>query len=138
MTDKQYLISKKEIDETIFSMEGAGKPINEIIDILQSLPMVSAEPVAWAIRIGNSPNWSYCDTESDADFYGKRSVMRYEKKPLFASPQALTPITADDVTDEMVKSYINEAKSIDIATANINKSIMAAAYNAVIKNRSEA
>lgn len=45
------------------------------------------EAVAWMIRIGDAPHWSYCETESDADFYGKQSGMRYEKKPLFTEAQ---------------------------------------------------
>jgi hypothetical protein len=48
---------------------------------------VAAEPVAWMIRIGDSNVWSYTQLESDADFYGKQSGMKYEKRPLYAAPQ---------------------------------------------------
>jgi hypothetical protein len=47
----------------------------------------AAEPVAWMIRIGDSNVWSYTQLESDADFYGKQSGMKYEKRPLYAAPQ---------------------------------------------------
>jgi hypothetical protein len=46
------------------------------------------EPVAWQIRIGDSPDWGWSDTESDADFYGKQSGLRYEKRPLYTTPPA--------------------------------------------------
>jgi hypothetical protein len=48
---------------------------------------VAAEPVAWMIRIGDSNVCSYTQLESDADFYGKQSGMKYEKRPLYAAPQ---------------------------------------------------
>jgi len=46
------------------------------------------EPIAWRIRRGASNIWSYCETESDADFYGGAGGMRYVKEPLY-SAQAL-------------------------------------------------
>lgn len=90
--------------------------------LLQSLPMVDSEPVSLRDAV-----FKVCEGYTLHE--GARKIL---ETALFASPQALTPITAADVTDEMVESYINEAKNIDIATANINKSIIAAAYNAVI------
>jgi hypothetical protein len=30
--------------------------------------------------------WSYVSPESDADFYGKQSGLKYEKEPLFTHP----------------------------------------------------
>jgi hypothetical protein len=47
-----------------------------------------AQPVAWMIRIGDSNVWSYTQLESDADFYGKQSGMKYEKRPLYTAPAA--------------------------------------------------
>lgn len=134
-----YLITEAQRDqfpELIDSLlYGTQKDVlvakNAIIAMLQSLPVVDSEVLATVTDVPPA--------------FGYSTYIRWHNSPpprtgtrLYTSPQALTPITADDVTDEMVKSYINEAKSIDIATANINKSIMAAAYNAVIKNRSEA
>jgi hypothetical protein len=49
---------------------------------------VRAEPVAWMIRIGDSNVWSYTQLESDADFYGKQSGLKYEKRPLYTAPAA--------------------------------------------------
>lgn len=48
----------------------------------------SAEPVAWRFRIGAQNLWSYCDDESDADFYIKQSGRReVTKQPLYAHPK---------------------------------------------------
>jgi hypothetical protein len=51
-------------------------------------PAPAQEPVAWQIRIGDSPDWAWADTEADADFYGKQSGLRYEKRPLNTTPPA--------------------------------------------------
>jgi hypothetical protein len=47
-----------------------------------------AKPVAWMVRIGDSDVWSYTQLESDADFYGKQSGLKYEKRPLYTAPTA--------------------------------------------------
>lgn len=44
-----------------------------------------AQPVAWRVRIGASDMWGYCDTESDADFIGRQSGLKYEKQPIYAA-----------------------------------------------------
>ncbi|TDY26262.1 hypothetical protein B0G81_6772 [Paraburkholderia sp. BL6665CI2N2] len=44
--------------------------------------------VAWMLRIGDSDVWTYTRLESDADFYGKQSGLKYEKRPLYAAPTA--------------------------------------------------
>jgi hypothetical protein len=51
-----------------------------------AIPRTSAEALAWRLRIGDSDMWSWADSESDADFHGKQSGMRYEKQPLYAEP----------------------------------------------------
>jgi hypothetical protein len=48
----------------------------------------ASEAVAWRYRIGSQNLWSYCDTESDADFYIKRSAGQVVvKEPLYASSE---------------------------------------------------
>lgn len=59
-------------------------------------PAQSAEPVTWALRIGDSPSWAYMQLESDADFYGKQSGLKYEKRPLYAAPQPTQPAKAGE------------------------------------------
>jgi hypothetical protein len=49
---------------------------------------LESEAVAWQLRIGDSPDWSFCSEEWQADFYGKQSGLRYEKRPLY--PRALS------------------------------------------------
>jgi hypothetical protein len=45
------------------------------------------KPVAWRLRIGSQNLWSYCETESDADFYIKQSgIAKFEKQPLYLRP----------------------------------------------------
>lgn len=48
--------------------------------------VASGKAAAWRIRIGESDMWGYCETESDADFLGKQSGLKYEKQPLFRTP----------------------------------------------------
>ena len=50
-----------------------------------ALSATVAQPVAWRIKIGDSDIWGYCDSESDADFYGNASGIRYVKEPLYAA-----------------------------------------------------
>ena len=57
----------------------------------------TAEPVAWRVRIGDSPTWGYCDAEWQADFYGRQSGLKYIKEKLYAAPVAETEQTADTV-----------------------------------------
>jgi len=45
-----------------------------------------ARPHSWLLRIGDSNVWTYCGgDESDADFYGQRSEMPYEKLALYTA-----------------------------------------------------
>jgi hypothetical protein len=68
------------------------------------------EPVAWLIRIGAAPHWSYCEAEADADFYGKQSGMRYEKKPLYAAPPRREPLTDEEVGRLTVFDRLNHVE----------------------------
>jgi hypothetical protein len=54
-----------------------------------------------------------------------------DKTPLYASPNLRKLITVDDVTEAMVKDY--SACFSNVAGAD-NKSMLVAAYNAVINN----
>jgi hypothetical protein len=98
----------------------------DAMEMLQSLPMVSAEPVAW--RRFDDIAWHVELTTND-DYDGW--------DPLYTSPQALTPISADDVTDEMYNEW-QKVFGESITYCPKDSEIMAAAYNAVIKHRSEA
>ena len=59
-------------------------------------PVPVQEPVAWQIRIGDSDDWSWLDSEEAADFYGKQSGLRYEKRPLYTAPQPVPVKTYHD------------------------------------------
>lgn len=106
--------------------------------LLQSLPMVSGEPVAWrryeeafnCHNITANPKVS-----TDKSF-----------EPLFTSPQALTKISADDVTDEMLDAYFVEYASdgtttwrdCDPSIIQVAKKACASIVDSVINHRSEA
>jgi hypothetical protein len=57
-------------------------------DALLAAAGKEAVAVAWMVRIGDSDVWSYTQLESDADFYGKQSGLKYEKRPLYTAPAA--------------------------------------------------
>ena len=87
--------------------------------------LVDSEPVAYMryVERGHAPDdyWTdleICDVDTKDAF------------PVYTSPQALTPITADDVTDEMVSAYHTTTSSSKEAILRI--------VNAWIKHRSEA
>lgn len=41
---------------------------------------VALSEEVWGIRIGDSDRWAYTNSESDADFWGKQSGLKYEKR----------------------------------------------------------
>lgn len=118
MTDKLYLVAANKIAELIANAKDYDA--EKISALLQSLPMVEGEPVAELLLSRG----------------GHGIVVEWHKTvpvgaKLYTSPQPLQPITAEMVTDEMVKLvHKNRLHS--------EAEIIAAIYNAVIKNRSEA
>ena len=128
------------------------------LDMLQSLPEVQptvtqSEPVAYMFQTDEG-----IEIGGLAPLPSNRDLLEIDKQgvtviPLYTSPK-LTPITANDVTDEMVTAYLAAQRaSVDEADrlwgrvpggglrTNTVKSAcqagLAAAYNAVIKHRSE-
>jgi hypothetical protein len=45
-----------------------------------------SEPVAWRVQVGDSNIWGYVENESDADFHGKLSGLKYKKQSLYTTP----------------------------------------------------
>jgi len=41
---------------------------------------VALSEEVWGVRIGDSDRWAYTNSESDADFWGKQSGLKYEKR----------------------------------------------------------
>jgi hypothetical protein len=122
-TPEQLIMTTAQRDGFIQALMGDGDT-NEAVAMLQSLPMVSAEPVG---RIIASPANTYVEVEWVNDCIPDAGAT------LYISPQALTPITPDDVTDEMVQQWkLSGAESYE------PKKDIAAAYNAVRKHRGEA
>lgn len=126
MTDKLILTTAQRAG-FIQALNGDGDT-EVAIAMLQSLPMVQGEPVAYRQKrlLGKNKHWHYDAHEINPDYL-------HEFEPLYTSPQPLQTITADDVTDDMVRvmSYFH-------GYAPTDKEVIAAAYNAVIKHRSEA
>ena len=99
MTDKlilttaqreQSLTAFKEVDALLSKLnQPRHRGLEAAIAMLQSLPMVEGEPVAFVMGI-------YADTSDEI------SVSLPRGMALYALPQPLQPITADDVADQMV------------------------------------
>lgn len=49
----------------------------------EAMSSPKVEPVAWRVQIGDSDVWGYGETESEADFHGKQSGLKYKKQPLY-------------------------------------------------------
>lgn len=133
MTD-QLIMTTAERDLTLEALRiqwnaapaDAEPKINEARNMLQSLPMVTGEPVAYLAHFYIEPT---IHTEAEDGFDVVEPIAE-GAFPVYTSPQALAPITVDDVTDEMVDEYHK-----DIAFSQYAKLIITAAYNAVIKHR---
>ena len=107
--------------------------LNAAIDMLQSLPMVSGAPVAWMVttEMQDGTRSTYPTT---GRYKHVRDVCDFgEPIPLYTHAQPLTPITADDVTDEMRTEFQTNS-----TFGGLSIDLIVAAYNAVIKHRSEA
>ena len=144
---EQLILTTVQRDQVVERLTYGG--INqESITMLQSLPMASAEPMAWFENEGFMPdvgnkkvdiNWGDGTFSSRviANQFPWHKLFnpyivewRYSDKP---SPQPLRTIKADDVTAEILS-----APNTNTHPASSRAEILAAAYNAVIKNRSEA
>lgn len=123
MTDK-LIMTTAERDDILHALSvpehADDGEIATAIAMLQSLPMVSGEPAAWRHDHG--------EENGGFEYYEEASCDKCQ--PLYTSPQALTPITADDVTDEMV----HESCFINVFNA---KQQIATVFNLVNKHRSE-
>lgn len=137
MTDKLYLITEAQHDLLHKVIANAAcshfitdRPlIIEADKMLQSLPMVDREPVAWM-----NPNSPYSvmttNQKEHNEFQYSDEFLAGHTQPLYTSPQALTPITAADITDEMVEYIATHLR--------VKREIMALSINSWIKHRSEA
>ena len=135
MTEKLYLITEAQRQQLCELIEKDGFSNKPATDMLQSLPMVSGEPVAWLIttELQDGTRRTYAATGKyshvkDACDFGN-------PVPLYTHAQPLQPITADEITPEIVAAYGANFNSWD--TPSYAEQIEAA-YNAVIKHRSEA
>ena len=121
---KQYIITEAERDSWLAIMRNnlQDPDAYDAITELQSLPELTEEPVATMRSI-------------NAD--GEQRFIDWHKKPtppagtnLYTSPQPLHPITAEDVTDEMMTTYKDNVKNSHSLHA---LDMLVSAYNAEIK-----
>jgi hypothetical protein len=95
--------------------------------------MVDSEPVATVKSWTNGSYWRNYKLDWNKDVP--------EGTKLYTSPQALTQISADDVTDEMVKEIFPTSATSFSRKSGTYKKIardIANIYNAVLKHRGEA
>lgn len=147
MTEPTYLLTEADKDYFIKciktlctgSHSDVTKTAQTLQGMLQSLHMVSGEPVAWTWDTMGSGGMSGYRIAHFQINKPKKTTTMFDLTPLYTSPQALTPITADDVTPAMLKEWNKIFGLGDMSVASPKDGeIMAAAYNAVIKHRSEA
>ena len=151
MTDKLYLITESQRDTLLVSLGMATPKTNSALDVivgsrlvaeadmLQSLPMVASQPVTIdteAVQVlarrtyRQHKNSIRGQQITEADSFENHLIWATAK--LYTSPQALTQISADDITDEMLKYFTDQYKC---GSVNCNEDEIVAAYNAVIKHR---
>ena len=153
-----YLITEAQIEELykVLPDNDWGKSLEVT---LQSLPMVDSEPPRGVPNLEDFAK-QLCTEHGSLDIYetvyrdqgnsytpysgqpawstyvldAEYALNAYEKcAKLYTSPQAPTPITSDDVTDEMLLVFLDA-----LDTPMNYRATLAAAYNAFIKNRNEA
>lgn len=132
------------------ALEHYGNPLTKRQkDMLQSLPMVDGEPVAWRWDVMSDSEHYKCKgakagvyLEDPASLGIPIAHPSYKWTKLYRSPQPLQPITADDVTDEMLDAYlIDDVADWRTFTPELQRSakqVVVRIYNAVIKNRTKA
>lgn len=118
---KTYAITEEQRAKVIEALSHPHGFRAEARGIMQSLPLITGEPVAWRRFDAIDVAWRVELTTND-DYDGW--------EPLYTSPQALTPITAADITDEMVEYIATHLR--------VKREIMALSINSWIKHRSEA
>lgn len=132
------IVLEKNIDGT-YSQGMTRIKFNAFCAGLQSLPMVSGEPVGW--NIYSPVDGELLFLEEDESSMQRRKKAGYRVVPCFEASQPLKPITEKDVTDEMVSAIENAMLAIpnvdNLGDDEFNRHGAAALFNAVIKNRSE-
>ena len=119
MTDKLYLITAQKIAELIANAKDYNA--EKIAMLLQSLPMVDSVPICHLrARTASTPWNSFEPVPRDMD----------NAFPVYTSPQALTQISADDVTDEMINDCLPHWMMTELEDV---REIFVQIYNAVIK-----
>ena len=108
MTDKLYLMTEAQHTQLVVALGihpdfDADNLVDSATEMLQSLPMVEGEPAAWQIKFKDQNGTQRQVT------YTHNAIGDYRQidpnaicDPLYTSPQPLQPITAEDVTDQMV------------------------------------
>ena len=115
--------------------------VDSATEMLQSLPMVEGEPAAWQIKFKDQNGTQRQVT------YTHNAIGDYRQidpnaicDPLYTSPQPLQPITADDVTDEMIHNWHANTFGAQAMGGVTDRDMIVAAVNAFnpVKHRSEA
>ena len=136
MTDQLILTTAQRASiENLLAEVGFDKrQLVKVSNMLQSLPMVDSEPVdidAIAVNLMRFAGLEKNKAREIARFFTTNSI----------SPQPLKPITADDVTDEMVSAIENAMLAIpnvdNLGDDEFNRHGAAAIYNAVIKHKGD-
>ena len=116
MNNNIYAITEDKLQELIeFSVL-----TSDSLDMLQNLPLITGEPVAYILQNSKDSHkkLSWCES------------VDCENTPLYTHAQPLQPITADDVTNDMIVEYVET-----VVEHSGRRGIIVAAYNAVIKHR---
>ena len=134
MTEKLYLITEAQIDAFVSAVGdklGRGIAHKWKSDLLQALALLQGKPAAYRLPDPDAPKkYHYFD------LYEVEPV-KHALEALYTSPQAITPITAADITPTMYQEWSKIFRADDMSIAcPKDGEIIAAAYNAVIKPRS--
>lgn len=127
----ENIVLEKNIDGT-YSQGMTRIKFNAFCAGLQSLPVITGEPGAYMFRTADGD-----EIGGLAPLPSKRELPEIGQQgaeviPLYTNPQPLQPITAEDVSMDMIDAYVTASSPHMTYPKTI-----AAAYNAVIKHRGD-
>jgi len=126
-----HTISKEQIEQAIAAIIDIEQPVDDAVDMLQGLlAQPEGQPVEYQWQSPFSQGTWRSVVKSEFDLLKKSDVVVSgvaSVRALYTHPAPFTPISADDVTDEMVENFNKQFTNGAGAT---NDEMIAAAVNA--------
>ncbi len=101
--------SKAELAEARGTIDDLRAQVKRQAEMLKA----QSEPAAWRVQVGDSDIWGYIENESDADFHGKQSGLKYKKQCLYTTPQPSAEDAKDAARYRWLKKNCNSGLDVN-------------------------